>query len=191
MLSLRDAETRFSKGIRGGADADDLIVADWLNPAQRMAIYRHHYKATLREALALTFPVVLRLVGDCFFNALTDAFTVAHPPTQPCIAEHGRTFADFIDGFEAAKSLPYLGDVAQLEWLIAEAAQTSGFEGKAFHSRYPIGRIWQTNQPDYTGDATVDGSEGGGWFVIEKIDGTVQWHMLDLPEEAMKERDTQ
>ena len=89
MLSLRETQQRFARGVLGGADADKLIVSDWLKPEQRIAIYRHHYCATLREGLAASFPVIVRLVGEGFFNGMADAFTTLHPPSHPCLAEYG------------------------------------------------------------------------------------------------------
>lgn len=189
MLSLRETQEKFAKGMLGGRDADALIVKDWLDPKQRMAIYHHHFKATLREALALTFPVVARLVGVHFFNAMADAFTVANPPARPCLAEYGDGFPAFIGGFEPAQSLPYLADVALFEWLMAEAAHVANYEGNAFHSRYPIGRIWETNQPDYQGGDVVNLSDGGGWFVVEKKSARVYWQMLNLPQDAFNQRE--
>ncbi|MBI6690216.1 DUF2063 domain-containing protein, partial [Pseudomonas carnis] len=44
-----------------------------------------------------------------------------HPPTSPLISEYGGTFADFIQGFEPAWSVPYLADVARLERLRVRA----------------------------------------------------------------------
>lgn len=184
MLPLHETETRLAKGILGGADADDLIVADWLKPSQRMAIYRYHYKATLREVLGLSFPVIARLVGEGFFNGMADTFTSTNPPARPCLAEYGGGFPDFIAGFESAKSLPYLADVALLEWLLLEAAHTPGYEGNGFYSRYPVGRIWETNQPEYRGDGKISLDEGGGWFVVEKTEGVTRWKCLDLPPDA-------
>ena len=192
MLALRETQTQFASGILSGNTPDDLgIVADWLQPMQRLNIYHVHYQATLRDALALTFPVVMRLVGDGFFNSMADMFTAVHLPTQPCLAEYGEVFPDFIAEYEPARSLPYLSDVALFEWVLNIAAQQTPFEGVSFHSPYPIGQIWKTNQPDYTGDDIVDLDSGGGWFVIQKIDGVVGWQRLDVPEDALDKKETQ
>lgn len=45
----------------------------------------------------------------------------AFPPASPLINEYGRDFADFIQGFAPAASVPYLPDVARLERLRVRA----------------------------------------------------------------------
>ncbi|MDP9127265.1 MAG: DNA-binding domain-containing protein [Pseudomonadota bacterium] len=187
MPTLHEIETEIAATLRAQllepGLVGDLIVADWLTPAQRLGIYRFHYKATLREALALTFPVVARLVGGNFFNGMADAFTTASAPSQPCLAEFGDQFPGFIGSFAPAKSLPYLADVALMEWMLSAAAHALHYEA-AFYSDYPIARIWQTNQVDFAGDALVDLAEGGGWIVVEKTGKDVHWRLLDLPADA-------
>jgi hypothetical protein len=187
MLSLREVQERFARDILGSGDADRLIVADWLRPEQRIAIYRHHYQATLREALGLSFPVVARLVGECFFNHMADAFTARHPPSHPCLAEYGGAFPDFIAAFEPANGLPYLADVALFEWMMDEAAHDADYEGNAFYSLWPVGRIWETNQADYHGDDVVSLNDGGGWFVVERNEDGVIWRVLNLPPDAFQQ----
>jgi hypothetical protein len=182
MLSLHKTQKKIGQAILGDALADDVVISDGLKPAQRVAIYRHHFKSTLREALALTFPVTARLVGESFFNGMADAFTAEYPPSHPCLAEYGGDFSAFIATFEPASSLPYLSDVAMFEWLINEAAYMPEYEGRAFYSHYPLGRIWKTNQPDNRSEDFVNLDEGGGWFVVEKTSNEVAWKMLNLPE---------
>ncbi|MDP1007294.1 HvfC/BufC N-terminal domain-containing protein, partial [Klebsiella pneumoniae] len=69
------------------------------------------------NALATAYPVTLQLVGDEFFHAMASIFVQAHPPTSPLISQYGSTFAQFIQGFEPAASVPYLADIARLERL--------------------------------------------------------------------------
>jgi hypothetical protein len=83
--------------------------------AKRFAAHRNAFYAGLADALAARFPVVRRLVGEAFFAAAARAFVVAHPPRSPILVRYGDEFASFLDGFEPASPLPYLGDVARLE----------------------------------------------------------------------------
>jgi hypothetical protein len=186
MPKLREAQEAIVRAILTGAPANDVIAADGLSPDQRGGIYRNHFHITLNGALALTFPVTARLVGEGFFRTLTHAFAAAHPPATPCMAEYGANLPGFIAGFEAAKSVPCLSDVAMMEWLLNEAAQTENYEGKMFWSRFPVGKIWKTNQPDFAGDATVDLNAGGGWIVVKKNGGNVTWQWLALKEDAFQ-----
>ena len=82
---------------------------------RRFAVYRNNVAASLIEALAARFPVVKRLVGEEFFNAMAHAYVLREPPFSPLLIHYGETFPAFIEAFEAARPLPYLGDVARIE----------------------------------------------------------------------------
>lgn len=82
----------------------------------RFAVHRNNVKASLDAALGARFPVVSRLVGTEFFRAMAAVFVEQHPPRSPVLAAYGAGFADFLDGFEPVADLPYLADVARLEW---------------------------------------------------------------------------
>lgn len=83
---------------------------------RRFFVHRNNVKASLGAALAARFPVVLRLVGVEFFRAMAVVFVERHPPRSPVLAAYGAGFGDFLDGFEPVADLPYLADVARLEW---------------------------------------------------------------------------
>ena len=82
---------------------------------RRFAVYRNNVAASLIEALAARFPVVKRLVGEEFFNAMAHAYVLREPPFSPLLIHYGETFPAFIEAFDAARPLPYLGDVARIE----------------------------------------------------------------------------
>jgi hypothetical protein len=91
------------------------------DPAVRFAVYRNNVIVTLTETLASTFPAVKRLVGDEFFAAMAGVFVRAHPARSPILAEYGADFAEFLAGFEPVAQLPYLPDVARLEFAMLRA----------------------------------------------------------------------
>src|SRR5215469_2380529 len=91
----------------------------------RIAIYRNNVFASLTEVLRGTFPAICRLVDDRFFAYAAHEFIRRHPPQRPCLAEYGAEFADFLAGFPPCGELPYIADVARLEWLLG-AATTAG-----------------------------------------------------------------
>ena len=80
----------------------------------RLALYRGNVSAAWEKALANAYPVVRALVGNEFFGGLARAYGRAHPSVSGDLNHFGARFAEFIDGFEHARSLPYLGDVAAL-----------------------------------------------------------------------------
>ena len=84
--------------------------------ARRFDVHRNNMTVSLIEALEASFPVVHRLVGNDFFRAAARAYIRHHPPRTPVLLLYGETFGDFLAAFEPARGVPYLGDVARLEW---------------------------------------------------------------------------
>ncbi|MEK7735086.1 MAG: DNA-binding domain-containing protein [Pseudomonadota bacterium] len=83
---------------------------------RNLRVYQHNTSANLTDALAAVYPVVKRLVGDGFFDFSADRYWHAHPPISGNIHDFGDSFPDFLAGFEPARTLAYLPDVARLEW---------------------------------------------------------------------------
>lgn len=86
------------------------------DPSKRLAVYRNNVLVSLVDALAHTFPVTQELVGEDFFRAMAQVFVRAHPPRTRVLAHYGQALPGFIAQFPPATGLPYLADVAQLEW---------------------------------------------------------------------------
>ncbi|MEX0827510.1 MAG: DNA-binding domain-containing protein [Haliea sp.] len=84
---------------------------------QRLGIYRNNVIHSLTEAMAAQFPVVKKLVGEDFFLALARDYVRVEPPREPALTFYGDTFPDFIASHAHCRPLPYLPDVAKLEWL--------------------------------------------------------------------------
>lgn len=99
----------------------DIVTRNGVDPARRFGIYRNNVIIALINALADSYPVVAALVGAEFFRAMARQFARRHPPRSPVMAEYGDGFADFIAAFSPAKTLPYLADVARLEWQYVRA----------------------------------------------------------------------
>ena len=100
---------------------DGLFSRNGADPQSRFAVYRNNVHSSLISALAAAYPVALQLVGDAFFRAMAGVYVQTCPPCSPVISEYGSTFADFIQGFEPANSVPYLADIARLERLRVRA----------------------------------------------------------------------
>lgn len=120
MIDLGRMQDAFGRGLLG----DDLSaisphVAKGGAPVdERLAVYRNNSRVLTRAALGDTFPIVRELVGDDFFKGLANEFVRAHPPRSAALLFYGEELPDFIDGFEPARVVPYLGDMARLEWAI-------------------------------------------------------------------------
>jgi hypothetical protein len=182
MPSLRELQ----HDVRAALLGDDMsaareVVADGLAPEARLAVYRHHVLTSLTAALETTFPVVVRLVDPRFFRFACDRYVRAEPPAGPCLFEYGATFPDFLATFEPCRHLPWLPDVARLEWamnaalhapdaepLTAEALRarptgTLETAGLTLHpsvtlleSAWPVDAVWRAHQGEATGVVDLD-----------------------------------
>ena len=94
-----------------------VVRYDGQSDQKRFNVYRNNHVMSLINNLKDGFPVVLALVGDVFFGHMAKAFVYRHPPTSPVMVFYGEDFPNFISGFEPASSLPYLADIARLEYL--------------------------------------------------------------------------
>lgn len=123
MPALRELQHAVYRSLmeRDDGDAAAHIRADGLAAADRLSIYRNTFYGTLTNALRLSFPAVHRLVGADFFEASAQKFVEGEPPRGAYLDEYGGGFPSFLAQFPAARSLPYLPDVAQLEWAVSRA----------------------------------------------------------------------
>lgn len=115
MSDLETYQGVFAAALR---TADPAPLAPWLSdPAanDRFAVYRNNFMLGCADRLAAAYPAVTRLVGEKFFQATAKTYIAANPPSDPRLVSYGADFPDFLDGFEPAASLPYLGDVARIE----------------------------------------------------------------------------
>ncbi|MFO1274391.1 MAG: DNA-binding domain-containing protein [Rubrivivax sp.] len=91
------------------------------DPGARFDVHRNNVVVSLVAALADTFPVVRALVGEHFFAAMARHFVRRHPPCSPVLADYGSALPGFIGAYAPAASLPYLGDLAALEYARVQA----------------------------------------------------------------------
>ena len=94
-----------------------LVTWNGSAPDKRFAVYRNNVIVGLVDALADSFPVTQALVGEEFFRAMAREFVRAQPPRSPVLALYGEGFAGFIEDFPPVAGLPYLADLARLEYL--------------------------------------------------------------------------
>jgi hypothetical protein len=124
MPALRELQKAFGACLLRGSDDAVCrhIVEDGFGAAERLRIYRNTCRATLTEALRMSYPAVDRLVGRDFFDRTAEQFSAAHPPRSGYLNEYGGALAGFLAGFEPASGVPYLADVARFEWALSLAA---------------------------------------------------------------------
>lgn len=121
--SLRDVQRAMRASLVGSelGVAGGYVVADGIAPERRLSVYRNTFDSSLANALRLSYPAVHKLVGAEFFEGAARQFAHEHPPRASCLDLYGADFADFLAVFAPAASLPYLPDVARLEWAVNRA----------------------------------------------------------------------
>lgn len=100
--------------------------APWHGPG--LGAYRANAHAHAERALLAAYPVVAALLGEEAFQPLARALWHHRPPERGDLSEWGAALAGFVAAQSDLDSLPYLSDVARLEWalhLAARAADTT------------------------------------------------------------------
>lgn len=85
-----------------------------------LRVHRNTVLAAISNALRLSFVAVERLVGEDFFDRMAVEYARTAPPSVPQLDEYGGGFAAFIDGFPGTGNLPYLAELARLDWQLAQ-----------------------------------------------------------------------
>ncbi|HXG20035.1 MAG TPA: DNA-binding domain-containing protein [Methylomirabilota bacterium] len=126
MLSLRELQERFFASIArtpgaGPGSFDPALVGcvaerGPLGAAARVDIYAQMYYARLFDVLKEDFPRVAAILGDDRAHAIISAYLAQHPSTHPSLRQLGRCFPGFLQNCQEAADLPFLGDLAMLEW---------------------------------------------------------------------------
>lgn len=105
-----------------GRDRPAGLVGPGGAPAgRRFDVYRNNVAVSLTEALRVGFPVLRRLLGEAFFDAMAGVFLRAHPPRSPVLMTWGDDLPGFLEGFPPVAHLPYLADVARLELALRQS----------------------------------------------------------------------
>jgi hypothetical protein len=117
-MSAPDFAATFASALLDPATPCPSGLTTWngSDAAQRFGVYRNNVTVSLIDAVADTFPVVQQLVGEAFFRVMAGEFVRRSPPASPVLAWYGDTFAEFIAAFPPASGVPYLADVARLEY---------------------------------------------------------------------------
>jgi len=185
--------------LHGGEPAQHVAPVDGLE------VYRRNVAANWHAALAAAYPVVQRLVGVDFFAGAARAYMRRVPSSSGDLHALGSAFGEFLAGFEPARSLPYLPDVARLEWAVHESyhapdARRFDFaalasvpapaqEGLRLHlapcvrlveSPYAILAVWEANQPGL--DGTPARFEGPDRILVARTGEGVLPQAVDIAE---------
>ena len=208
MLPLPELQQRLGQALRGASAEGLPLRGHGIPGGQRLQVYRNNHLSALREAVRAVYPVTERLVGAEFFAAAADAYVAANPSHSGNIQDYGGAFPLFLESYVPATSLPYLGDVAALEWRRLQTAIAAPHTpmdldalaqvpkemltelrfhhqpaARALDSRFPILSIWQfCQQPDPEGE--LDLGRGGERVLFSRRTVEVEMRLLSPGEYA-------
>jgi len=121
MDSLLQLQQSMRESIHAGRLNETLdveIISDGLNAAQRMQVYQNNYRLSLIDALSSVYGHVAAFTGAPFTRKALEHFIEQYPPSEPALHTYGSIFPTFLDNYEPAQGIPYLSDVAALEWAV-------------------------------------------------------------------------
>jgi len=119
MLPLAELQRGFARAVLAGDATGMSIARGRVSPAAALQVHRNTIIGALVNALRLTYPSVDALVGESFFDQTAAAFAEHSPPATARLAGYGEGFGDFLAAH--VPSLPYLPDVARLDWAVDRA----------------------------------------------------------------------
>lgn len=130
-MLLSDIQKHFTEEIISGADQGSRNHNEPFNAIfktgdipfnKRIGVYQNNLVQSLSKVIRQSFPLVEKLTGEEFSRQMATLFVRSHTPADGHINHYGEEYPEFIENFVPAQTLPYLPDIARLEWAINEAA---------------------------------------------------------------------
>jgi len=199
MSDLAAFQARFAKAVMAEQPLDRL------SRQRQFAVYRNTSARGAVEALRATFSTVNTLIGDDMFTQVALDYRSARPPAEPILSNYGSDFHDYLGAQPWSSELPYLADVARLDWLwlaaflAADWEASRGTVGDDGHRKIrlhpatrfiwlptPAMTIWQAHRdPAGVGELTPEWREEGALFtrqgqeVCAELIGAECHHLLN------------
>jgi hypothetical protein len=124
--ALAEMQAAFAHAMTtGDTNMLDAALFASIQQRDRVAIHLRHYDASLTAALCQKFPASAWLTGTELVRDAARAYVRLHPPEQPCIAEYGGDFPQFLGAYGRASSVPYLTSFAALEWAVGQVSSAT------------------------------------------------------------------
>ncbi len=117
MSSLREFQADFLNDIYDRTFESAKYLTDGkAGDKKRLRIYRNNAIFILSESLSETFPVLEKLVGEKFFFMLAREYLAEFPQPSGNQFSFGEHLPSFLRTYVKGLIIPYLSDVAALEW---------------------------------------------------------------------------
>jgi len=210
--SLRDLQYAFAGAVNHGdrGAIAPFVVANGLDPAQRLAIYANNIRENGLATLEAGFPVLLRLAGRDWFRQTGIGYLRRHPSPSGNLHYLGARLPEYLEAELADGPYAYFADVARLEWAYQEvlvAAEPSVFDlaalaavpaarqldlvlelspaSRLVGSVWPLLAIWRANQPGDDSHGTVSLDAGACRLLVIRRDNHVELRALPPGEFAL------
>lgn len=119
-MILSKLQENFIEAVRRGKD--DLLIPEIkqrnVKPGALINIYRHSTYSIIFEALKLTFPTALKVIGEKEFKNIAADFIYNNPPKSGNLDDYGADFPEALEGD--------IKELAKFEW----NCHLSGIAGK-------------------------------------------------------------
>lgn len=190
-MSLADWQREFAEALLRGADGSGFREAvepgKRISPDLALRIYRSNVRGAQTKALRVAYPVMAAVVGDRCFGAMAREFADAAPATEADLNAYGADFSAFVRKLirkrVAFRALPWLRDLAELEWRLhrawyaeddlpfdprsielhpdpASLVPVVGASVASMRSTWPVDALWKQHQPGNEPEAVErDGDE--------------------------------
>ncbi len=135
---------RILPGIKTGKNLKEFEKT--LNPQggqpgkKRLSVYADGYTARMHESLVEAYPAVQRIIGKKSFLKTSFRYAEAFPSHEYNLSMAGKHYAEFLSKSALSKKLPFLPDLARLEWRVAQsfhAFQEKPFDIKTLENLLP------------------------------------------------------
>ena len=149
---------------------EGLANPDGAAASKRFDVYRNNVVGSLVRAIETAFPVLQKLLGDEFFEAMAGIHARECLPRSPLLMYYGEDMPAFLERFEPVAHRQFLPDVARLELAMRRSYHAADVEPMApeaiaalspdqlmgarvvlapavelVRSRWPIFGIWRAN----------------------------------------------
>lgn len=160
-----------------------------LSTKEQLFIYQQSIHDGLINALQQIYPVCVKLVGDRYFYSMAKKYVLSTPSRSADLSHYGKSFSTYIKQHPVLTSVPYLSDIAKLEWAYhqifhaknetelniesiykysAEQLTKCIFSLPISHhfitSHFPVDRIWEMHQS--TSEDSLNIEESAGYYFV-------------------------
>ncbi len=177
----------------------------------RLSVYAHGYQARLRQALAEVYESVHQVLGTGAFSELVDSYARRFPSRDYNLNFSGRHLPEFLVNSLWVQRLPFLADLAQLEWQVCQAFHAISYppitpaslHGQSFEdwhrvrfifqpsvslvrSAWPILDIWEVRHRPRS-EVNIDLVERPHNVVVSRSELQVRCQLVNLPQAILLE----